>query len=60
MDYFYFMNKVILVFVNNELIRQINYKTKTIAKKQFSFFKKHGILDYETGEKINGATFELL
>lgn len=52
--------KTILVFKDNELIKQLTYKTKTDAKKQFLYFQRNGILDSSTGDKIENATFELL
>jgi hypothetical protein len=52
--------KTILVFENGELTKQITYKTKTDAKRQYAHFFKHGIIDPSTGEKIKKATFELL
>lgn len=52
--------KTILVFQDGELIKQIPYKNKSIAKKHYSFFMKEGILDPSTGNKVKNATFELL
>jgi hypothetical protein len=52
--------KTILVFENGELTKQITYKTKTDAKRQYSHFLKNGIIDPSTGEKVKKATFELL
>ena len=54
------MLKNILVFQSGNLIKQITYKTKAEAKKQYSVFLKRGILDPNTGEIINNAAFELL
>ena len=53
------MNTV-LVFENGELTKQIPYKTKTEAKKQYNYFRKNGILDPCTGDKVRKAFFELL
>lgn len=52
--------KTILIFVNGELLRQINYPTKRAAREQYCFFKKMGYLDADTGEVIQNAIFELL
>lgn len=52
--------KTILVFQNEELINQIGYKTKKVAKKQYSHFAKNGILNPINGNKIENAKFELL
>jgi len=52
--------KTILVFKNGELIQQIPYKTKTLAKKNYFHFLKHGIIDPLTGNRIENTTFELL
>lgn len=52
--------KTILVFQNGELVRQIQYKTKAIAKKQLSWFKKYGIIDVSTGEVLQDTIFELI
>lgn len=43
--------KLILIFHNGELIRQILYKTKREALGNYKLLKKHGVvLDYNTGE----------
>lgn len=52
--------KLILVFQNGELIKQLSYKSKAIAKKQYNLFMKNGIIDAETGLKIPNATFEII
>jgi hypothetical protein len=52
--------KTVLVFEDGDLTKQITYKTKTEAKKQYSHFLKNGILDPSTGYKVKKATFELL
>jgi hypothetical protein len=52
--------KTILVFEDGKLLKQISYKTKTEAKKQYTHFLKYGIPDPSTGNKIEKATFELL
>lgn len=52
--------KTILIFKDGELIQQIPYKNKNVAKKQYFHFLKNGILDPYTGEKVKNATFELL
>jgi hypothetical protein len=52
--------KMLLVFKGTELIKQIQYKTKAIAKKHLSLFNKHGMIDPETGETVKGLTFELI
>jgi len=52
--------KTILVFVNGNLIKQINYRTKQQAKGNYSYFKKYGMADPNTGLKIVNATFELI
>jgi len=52
--------KTILVFVNGNLIKQINYRTKREAKGNYSFYKKYGIADPHTGLRISNATFELI
>jgi len=54
------MGKSILIFLHGNLVQQIKYKTKSLAKKQYSLFIKHGYLNPNTGENINGATFELI
>lgn len=51
---------MILIFKDNELFKQIAYKNKTIAKKHYKFFLKHGYIDAETGLKVNGLIFELI
>ncbi len=52
--------KIILVFKNGELFKQLVYKTKFEAKMQFKFFKKYGMLDPQDCLKIEGLTFELI
>ena len=52
--------KMVLVFVDGELYRQIPYKTKAMAKRNYSHFLKYGITDPSTGEVVKNATFELL
>lgn len=52
--------KTILVFKRNNLMNQINFKTKTEAKKTYNLFLKHGMIDKLTGLKIEGLTFELI
>ena len=52
--------KSVFVFMNGELQKQITYKTKTQAKKEYSLFLKHGICDSHTGVKVKKASFELL
>lgn len=51
---------MILVFLNGELLKSIQYRTKTEAWKQYKLFKRMGILSGETGLQINGATFEII
>ena len=52
--------KNILVFQNGCFFKSISYKNKTIAKKQYSLFKKFGMIDNASGEIINNLTFELI
>jgi len=52
--------KMILVFLDGELIRQIKYKTKLAAKQNYRHFKKHGIVDPDTGLTIENATFQII
>ena len=52
--------KTILVFEDNELIKQISFKTKNDAKRNFNNFIKNGMLDPLTGEVMKNLTFELL
>ncbi len=52
--------KTILIFQNGELIRQISYKTKFLAMKNYNIFLHFGYLDFRTGEKLNNLTFELI
>jgi len=52
--------KMILIFLNGELLRSIPYKTKKEAWKQYKLFKRMGILSGETGLSITGATFEII
>lgn len=53
--------KLILVFDNNgDLFKQISYKTKRQAIINFRGFRKHGMLDHETGLVIPGLRFELV
>lgn len=52
--------KTILVFVNNELYKQISYKSKRAAKGNYLIFQKNGILNPLNGEKIENAKFELI
>jgi hypothetical protein len=54
------MGKSILVFVNLELYKVLYYKTKKQTTGNYNLFLKHGILDPNTGEKIQNATFELV
>lgn len=49
----------ILVFVNGDLLKQIPYKTKQLAEKNYNHFIKHGMADAD-GNKIENAKFELL
>lgn len=51
--------KSVFVFVAGEFLKRISYRSKTAALQNYKHFKKHGIIDYNTGEKIEGATFEL-
>lgn len=52
--------KTVMVFKDGELFKQIPYKTKTLAQKNYKHFKKNGIVDPDTGNKVENATFELL
>jgi len=52
--------KMILVFQNGELIKQIKYSTKKQAIGNFRIFKKFGMHDFGSGTTIPNATFELL
>ncbi len=52
--------KTIIVFVNGIFYQQISYRNQAIAKKQFYLFSKKGIMDPNTGEVIENATFELV
>lgn len=52
--------KTILVFEDNELIKQIPYKSKNEAKMNYKNFIKNGMLDPLTGKIIKNLTFELL
>lgn len=52
--------KLILVFKDGNLINQINYKTKTIAKKNYNYFIKKGMCNPLTGEVMKNLKFELL
>ena len=51
---------IILVFEDGDLIKTIQYKNKTVAKRQYNHFLKYGIVNVSTGEKILNASFELL
>lgn len=52
--------KMILVFLNGELLRSIYYSSKREAWRQYKLFKSKGILSRETGLPIEGATFEII
>jgi len=53
--------RVILIFnQSGELYKQLQYKTKGIAKKHFLHFLKNGIIDPNTGETIKNLKYELL
>lgn len=52
--------KMILVFQNGELIKQLRYNTKALAIGNFRLFKKFGMYDFDLGSIIPNATFELL
>ena len=52
--------KRILVFKNGVLFKNILYKTKSLAKKHLVLYRKHGMLDPETGFIVPDLTFELL
>ena len=54
------MGKSILVFIDGVFYKQIGYRTKFLAKKNYAIFKKYGIMNPNDGLPINGATFELL
>lgn len=51
--------KMILVFLNGELFRSIQYRTKIEAKGNYRIFIKHGYAD-QNGNKLPGTTFELI
>lgn len=51
--------KMILVFVNGDLIKMIHYKTKRIAKRHYKNFIKNGICN-SYGEVILNAKIELI
>jgi len=52
--------KLILVFQDGELKKQLRYSTKKQAIGNFRIFKKHGMFDIDSGTTIQNATFELL
>ena len=52
--------KTILVFKDGELIKQLRYRTKSMAIGNYRIFKKFGIYDLDLGGIIPNATFELL
>ena len=52
--------KTILVFKDGELIKQLRYRTKSMAIGNYIIFKKFGIYDLDLGGIIPNATFELL
>lgn len=53
--------KTILVFdQHGNLMRGIRYRTKREAVGNFRLFKKWGMIDPNTGEKVENITFELL
>lgn len=52
--------KLILIFLNGELLRSISYTSKREAWRQYKLFKRKGILSGETGLPIKGATFEII
>lgn len=52
--------KIIIVFVNKVMIKSIEYKTKREAISNYRHFKKHGMIDPNTGLIIKDAVFELL
>lgn len=52
--------KTILIFLNGELLRSMNYNSKREAWKQYKLFKTRGILSGETGLCITGASFEII
>ncbi len=54
------MNTIIIFSKSGEFIRQCNYRTATIATKQYRHFKKYGAVCNYTYELIEGATFELI
>lgn len=54
------MNTIIIFSKSGEFIRQCNYRTATIASKQYSHFKKYGAICNNTYEIIEGAKFELI
>jgi len=52
--------KMILVFLDGELIRQIQYKSKREAMANYRHFLKHGIVNPDTGLTMENATFEMI
>jgi hypothetical protein len=54
------MNIIIIFSKSGEFIRQCNYRTAAIAKKQHRHFLKHGAICADTYEVIKGAKFELI
>lgn len=51
---------MILIFLNGEFLRSIQYKSKKDAWRHYKSFKKIGILSGETGLTLPGATFEII
>jgi dihydroneopterin aldolase len=54
------MNTIIIFSKSGEFIRQCNYRTATIAKKQYKHFLKYGAVCANTYKIIEGAKFELI
>jgi len=51
--------KMILIFVDGELYKELRYRTKALAIGNYRIFKKHGVLNHN-GEVIHNAIIELL
>lgn len=52
--------KTIIVFKGGEFLKLIKYPSKKLAKANLNVFKKHGIIDPNTGELIPNTQFEII
>ncbi len=52
--------KTLLIFVNGQMYKAIQYNTKKLASQHYKHFKKWGILDPQTGNRLKNTSCELI